>query len=66
MSYFTICFALGITREMIVIIEDEKLILFIERIIYSDSLDCYFMSKRVQICFIAFIVLSIPIRRFHL
>ena len=33
---------------MMVIIEDEKLILFMERIIYGDSLDFYFMSKRVQ------------------
>ena len=43
---------------MIIIIEDEKLIFFIERIIYGDSLDCYLMSKRVQICFIAFVVLT--------
>ena len=48
-----------ITREMIVIIEDEKLVFFIERIIYVDSLDCYFISKRAQICFIAFVVLII-------
>ena len=36
----------------------EKVIFFIERIIYGDSLICYFMSKRVQICFIAFAVLN--------
>ena len=58
-SNFTICFALGITRQMIVIIEDEKLIFFIENIIYGDSLDCYFMSKRVQICCICGIKIEI-------
>ena len=37
---------MGITREMIVIIEDEKLIFFIERIIYGGiHLIAIFISK---------------------